>query len=472
MPNLKAIRPSTDLVGGTLYQAIRDPADHRRVKIISSNRENIDVDLLTVDEYGLTIHPDYLEDTKDGLRLITPPNLPNWSESSLSEYAKGRLAPTTLRHHFNAIRSYIANYVWMPDQIFYTLLSVAVLLSYLVRIFPAVPIFEVVGPVGSGKSTLFNVLSKICRSGIFSSISTIAGLARARHLNPCTLLVDEALRDPNHPVVLGSYKRGSTRLLAGPDQSLLEQNLFGLTFKVHDHASEAVKDRTIFIDIAPAELPMPPFLPERETERLSQLVDHSLWLSLTQHQNVLEQYELILKESPYSGRAIEKWAPNLAIARCIDASDTAQDPITPELEEMMAKQVANQKSERAATDPSLLALSGTLVYLEQHEVDLESTSVLIVASDLASFISEFAGTEMLPQRVSFLLGTNGVLSKTLRTRDTTTCVHPISVKHPVTVYEIDLKPLTQALAISGIQSDLDLKEKEKYKWNPSNEAKT
>ncbi len=125
----------------------------------------------------------------------------------------------------------------------------------------------------------------------------------------------------------------------------------------------------------------------------------------------------------------------------------------------MADQVANQRSERVATDPSLLALAGTLAYFETHEGDLESSSLVVVASDLATFISEFANTKTLPQRHGFLLGNNGVISKTFRTRDTTKCVHPVSSKHPVTVYEIDLERLTRALALNGIHSDLNLKER-------------
>ncbi len=287
MPNLEIIRPSTDLIGNTLYQTISDPVDPRVAKIVSSDREAIEADFIPMKEQGLIPHPDYIQESDEGLRQIIPPNLPLWTESSLSQFSKGGLPPTTLRGHFDSIHSFIQDHVWLPNPLHVSLLSVIVFLSYLIRIFPAVPIIEVTGPIGSGKSTLFHLLSRICRSGIFSSISTIAGLARARHLNPCTILIDEPLEDPNHPVVLGSYKRGSTRLLAGSDQCLLQQNLFGLTFKIRDHASEAVKDRSIFINIAPSNSSLPLFLPEREVERITRIVDHSLWLSLTMFQNIL-----------------------------------------------------------------------------------------------------------------------------------------------------------------------------------------
>jgi hypothetical protein len=65
-------------------------------------------------------------------------------------------------------------------------------------------------------------------------------------------------------------------LIAGPQQGLISQRLYGLTFKVPDGASEALKDRTITIDTAPAEHPLPPFLPEREQERISRLTDNAL----------------------------------------------------------------------------------------------------------------------------------------------------------------------------------------------------
>ena len=103
-------------------------------------------------DHGLVPHSDYIQETEEGSRIIVPPNLPHWSEASLSQFAKGGLPPTTLRDHFNGIRSFVSNYVWLPDPVAYSLVSVTVVLSYLIRIFPAVPLIEVEGPVGSGKA--------------------------------------------------------------------------------------------------------------------------------------------------------------------------------------------------------------------------------------------------------------------------------------------------------------------------------
>lgn len=225
---------------------------------------------------GFYPHPDCLIETEDGPQLLIPSTLPKWSEPSYTRFLDGDLPPSTLRDHFNATRSFLAEYAWLPDPVHLDLVATLAFASFLVTVFPAIPIIEVRGPVGSGKSTLLHVLSHICRSGIFTSNSTIAGLARARHLDPCPIFLDEPLRNPNHPVVLGSYKRGSTRLIAGPQQGLISQRLYGLTFKVPDGASEALKDRTITIDTAPAEHPLPPFLPEREQERISRLTDNAL----------------------------------------------------------------------------------------------------------------------------------------------------------------------------------------------------
>ena len=117
MPSLKSVRLSTDLIGDTLYQAICHPGDHRRSTLVTSNREVIDADFVPLEERGLYPHSDYTQETEEGFRLLVPPNLPHWSEASLSQFAKGGLPPTTLRNHFNSIHSFIQAYVWLPSPV-------------------------------------------------------------------------------------------------------------------------------------------------------------------------------------------------------------------------------------------------------------------------------------------------------------------------------------------------------------------
>ncbi|HEX4592259.1 MAG TPA: hypothetical protein VH120_20155, partial [Gemmataceae bacterium] len=98
------------------------------------------------------------------------------------------------------------------------------LLSYAYPVWPAVPYLYVGGPVGSGKSRLFDVLARLVYRPLLSSNLTGPALFRTLHERGGTLLYDEAerLRQSTPDVqevlsmLLAGYRRGgqATRLEA------------------------------------------------------------------------------------------------------------------------------------------------------------------------------------------------------------------------------------------------------------------
>ena len=228
------------------------------------------------------------------------------------------------------------------------------------------------------------------------------------------------------------------------------QNLYGLTIKVPDMASQALKDRTIVINTQPAHCSLLQFFPEREKAALTRLVDHSFWLSLTQFQNVFDELDRFIEKAPVFGRAAEKWAPLIAVARAIDASDPDCPPISPSLEQVMIEQVNRDREERASSDPALLVLVGTYSYVCENSSSEPSGIVSVVAADLTEYLTQSCERSFTAQQVARLLGIHGVLVRKQRTRDLSNCVRPVSAEHAKTVFHLDVERLISAMEANCI----------------------
>ena len=91
------------------------------------------------------------------------------------------------------------------------------MLTYCYQAWDAVPYLNIGGPLGSGKSRLFEILGRLVFRPLASSNMTAAALFRTLHAQGGTLLLDEAerLKQANCPdvadllsMLLAGYKRG------------------------------------------------------------------------------------------------------------------------------------------------------------------------------------------------------------------------------------------------------------------------
>lgn len=448
--DLLVVRLSQDLVNGVLYQTVPRGGQTNAGLLVSSRRESIEISFETLAAGGLCPSREYLSETKNGLRIVVPPTLSVWSTASLDRFLAGDMAPVTAREAFEEQRSFIERFVRLPDLRYLDLISLLAVLSFVVVIFPAIPIIVLRGGVGVGKTTLLNVLSSFSRSPLLCSSSTLAALSRARALDPCTLLLDEALSTPGDPLVLSSYKRDAGRLLCGPGNELRRQSLFGLTIAVAGcRSSEAFEDRTINVSSAPSQVPLPPFLLDEQIEVASRLRDQNFWLAMTQFENIREAYREVRARSSLKGRSLEKWSPLLGLAKYVDSSDRSAAPISPGIESLMEEQVSRQREERAAVDPSLLALSGTEAFLASFRKE-GGESPVVAACDLAQFLSDYTSQSFTIQQVGFLLRAHGVITRTYRTRLVESMPGQGSNHYPKTVYELDRALLREAQAAHGL----------------------
>ncbi len=155
----------------------------------------------------------------------TPNTAAGWSADARRAWLQGEPAPDPAEV-FKGLCERFARFLDLPrDQGpgVVTTLCLWVLLTYCYSTWHAVPYLYVGGPLGSGKSRLFEVLSRLAFRPLSSSNMTGAALFRTLHSQGGTLLLDEAerLRNTQDPgtaeilsMLLAGYKKGgqATRL--------------------------------------------------------------------------------------------------------------------------------------------------------------------------------------------------------------------------------------------------------------------
>ncbi len=168
-------------------------------------------------------------DLQDGRRLWihpTPaeptPNTPaGWSAQGRADWLRGSPAPDP-SDLFKRVCERMAYFIDLPQEhapgIVATLACWS-MLTYVYSAWDAVPYLYVGGPLGSGKSRVFDILQRLIFRPLGSSNMTAAALFRTLHANGGTLLLDEAerLKQTQSPdvqeilsMLLAGYKRGGT----------------------------------------------------------------------------------------------------------------------------------------------------------------------------------------------------------------------------------------------------------------------
>jgi len=148
-----------------------------------------------------------------------PTMLPAWSQASRQAWLAGAPAPDPVLV-FQAICERIAHFLEFPPGSaagYAATLALWVILTYVYVAWRSLPYLSIGGPMGSGKTTVFNVIARLVFRSIPSSNMTAPCLFRTLHDQGGTLLLDEAerLRDGTpdvgeiRSVLLSGYKAGS-----------------------------------------------------------------------------------------------------------------------------------------------------------------------------------------------------------------------------------------------------------------------
>jgi hypothetical protein len=165
----------------------------------------------------------------DGRRLFihpepsqpTPKTKPGWSAAARTRWMEGESVPDPAEL-FKMMATMFSRFIDLPAAHASGVTATAIcwaMLTYCYQTWDAVPYLFVGGPLGSGKSRLFEVLSRLVFRPLSSSNMTGPALFRTLHAQGGCLLLDEAerLKNTQDPatseilsMLLAGYKKGGT----------------------------------------------------------------------------------------------------------------------------------------------------------------------------------------------------------------------------------------------------------------------
>ena len=278
----------------------------------------------------LFIHPESSEPT--------PMMKPGWSVEARQRWLDSSVAPNAA-DLFKRLCKRVAYFIDLPTSEapgITATLACWVIHTYCYRAWPATPYLYVGGPLGSGKSRLFEILIQVVFIPLASSSLTAAALFRTLHGNGGTLLLDEAerLRSTKDTdvgellsMLLAGYKRGGSAIRLEP---VGESGFRTVSFDVFTPKAlaciaglpPALASRCIPITMFRA-------APGSEKPRRRIDADPAGWqllrddlhaLALEHGPTFVELAERVDVCPEMSGRDFELWQPLLAIASWIEES--------------------------------------------------------------------------------------------------------------------------------------------------------
>ena len=268
----------------------------------------------------------------------SPSSKPGWTAKGREKWLEGEAAPNPAEVFQRACTA-IACYLELPSKAApgtTATLALWAILTYCFGAWGAVPYLYLGGPLGSGKSRVFEILARLCFRPLSTSNLTAASLFRTQHAYGGTLLLDEAERlkrskDPDVAeilsMLLAGYKAGGSAVRLEP---VGESGFKTVAFDVYGPKSlaciaglpPALASRAINITMFRAP-------PGSEKPRRRIDANPARWTSLRDdlHALALEHGPAFLRLADntdvcpvMSGRDFEKWQPLLALASWLEES--------------------------------------------------------------------------------------------------------------------------------------------------------
>lgn len=307
-----------------------------------------------------------------------------WSAGARRAWVHGTEAPD-LADVFRRLCEGISRFVDLPEAEaagITATLALWAMLTYVFPAWPAVPYLYIGGPLGSGKTRVFEILSRLVFRPLTSSNMTAAALFRTLHDRGGTLLMDEAerLRETTpdagelRSILLAGYKRGGKATRLEPS---------GDSFKTIEFDCYGPKAIACIGGLPPAlmsrSIPIIMFRAAPGSLKPRQRVDSEpeLWAGLRDdlHALALGPLGLIALQlaeqsdvCSLGGRDYELWQPLMALASAIDdagaagllalvqehanrVTETAQDDQTPDADELLLKLLAEAVQDSVRLSP-------------------------------------------------------------------------------------------------------------------------
>lgn len=296
-------------------------------------------------------------------------------------------------------------------------LTIWTMLTYVYPAWPAVPYLSIGGPLGSGKSRVFEVLSRVVLRPLPSSNMTSACLFRTLHLQGGILLLDEAerLRDRTPDVgetlsiLLAGYKRGSKahRLeKVGDGFQPVSFDVYGpKAIAAIGSLPSALVSRCIKIMMfrAGKKSLIPARRIDENRQRWLDLCDDLHAMALSYGKSFVEISSWQPKYEGLNGRDLELWQPIIAIAKLMQ--DNGVNGLIDVVEEHIAKSLESRNDD--------VVPEADEIVLRLLKEELDDNPMGITASELLVKAKEEDGSLFLrysPRGIGAILNRYGIKS--------------------------------------------------------------
>jgi hypothetical protein len=348
--------------------------------------------------------------------LPPDPTIPlsvHWTEASREKWLKG-YDPNPVEL-FDRLCAAFEDYLDLPCDAetnvspLAQLLALWTMLTYVYTAWDAVPYLYIGGPAGSGKTRVFELLSRLVYRGFSSSNLSAPALFRTLHDRGGTLLLDEAERLSENStevgelrsILLAGYKRGgkATRLESAGESFQMSE------FAVYTPKAIAcinaltgpLATRCIPVQMfrAPPDSPKPRRRIDENPQRWSDLRDDLHCLALGELGRHAPLLSVTPDACPLGGRQYELWQPILSIADWLDSLSSRQ--MTKRLADL-ARQLVIENQEEFVSETDLILLR---VLTEQLLRDREPSCDDILQK--AKMVHEPSFRHMTPRSVAVIL---------------------------------------------------------------------
>lgn len=269
------LQPGMDYHNGTTYFTVpfqrtilvpskKKGADPQLVKklstyVITSDREGIWYDSESLDRHGFVPNDQYIQEADN-----------RWSLASLKAFLDGDTSSPSSKELFDEIRAVYVKYVEFADEIYYDIMALYVMYTYVYRLLESTGYIHFNGTAASGKSRNLQILNILAFNTIWASSMSAAALFRKLAGSPGTTCVDESegfegeRGEELRRILNAGYRDGSivTRAEKGPNDRWVTAtyNTFGPKALASISALEPViQSRSLIVAMRPAIRELPDF---------------------------------------------------------------------------------------------------------------------------------------------------------------------------------------------------------------------
>ena len=190
-----------------------------------------------------------------------------WRWGSIQAYTGGRFRPRRIENILADVERHLRGLIWLPNEADYRLCTLIAAASYLQAAFDAVPYLMVVGPKGTGKSSLGEALARISANAMIAGEVSGATFSRTVNQTAGLMILDdfEKLAEKSSigsdmilSLIKTGYKKSTAkRVVANRYGDLETLNFFGIKVFTNTQGMEEIAaTRCLFVStqLAPPEV--------------------------------------------------------------------------------------------------------------------------------------------------------------------------------------------------------------------------